>query len=346
MNLMDVLLFQNQTELVKLLRDTQSSYNKHSKREMIEVLYPLLLNKENVSERFQQLTSAAKRIVLTICYDDKLFLAREELYGIVPKVDNLAFLQLVKELTTSGLLFVYLNKNYLIPSQIKKELIKCFQQKINENSLILPANNQINNQLYMVNDLFSFIDIIEEQALPLTKNGLLYKKDFQQIIKQFHRNEPLPSDQWRFGYGRRFSNYPDRFSLIYDYCFYRDWITEEDGNLAIGPKANELHDSRLTECMNGLVRYWLKLYRRPVPAIRLLYKITLDSLKEGEGLEQEFIIAELTPFVDEYYFDSKEDVIRKRFLNMLCSLDIIKMIEDDSFHGITVGPAKAFLTDL
>lgn len=346
MNLMDVLLFQNQAELVKLLRDTQSSYNEHSKREMIEVLYPLLLNKENLNERFQQLTTPAKRIVLTICYDDKLFLSREELYGIVPRVDNLAFLQLMKELTTSGFLFVYLNKNYLIPRQLKKELINCFQRNINENSLILPANNQTNNQLYIVNDLFSFIDIITERALPLTKNGLLYKKDFQQIIKLFHRKEALPSEQWRFGYGRRFSNYPDRFSLIYDYCFYRDWITEKDGNLAIGPKANELHDSRLTECMNGLVRYWLKLYRRPVPAIRLLYKILIESLKEGEGLEQEFIIAELTPFVDEYYFDSKEDVIRKRFLNMLCSLDIIKTIEADSFHGFTVGPAKALLTDL
>lgn len=346
MNLMDVLLFQNQTELVKLLRDTQSNYNEHSKREMIEVLYPLLLNKENLNERFQQLTVAAKRIVLTICYDDKLFLSKEELYGIVPKVDNLAFLQLLKELTTSGLLFVYLNKNYLIPSQLKKELINCFQRNIDDNSLILPSSSHTDNQLYMVNDLFSFIDIITERALPLTKNGLLYKKDFQRIIKLFHRKEVLPSEQWRFGYGRRFSNYPDRFSLIYDYCFYRGWITEKDGNLAIGPRVNELHDSKLTECMHGIVRYWLKLYRRPVPAIQLLFKILIDSLKEGEGLEQEFIIAELTPFVDEYYFDKKEDVIKKRFLNMLCSLDIIIKIENNSFQGFTIGPAKAFLTDL
>lgn len=346
MNLMDVLLFQNQTELVKLLRDTQSSYNEHSKREMIEVLYPLLLKKGNISEKFQQLTIAAKRLVLTICYDDKLFLSREELYGIVPKVDKLTFLQLLKESTASGLLFVYLNKNYLIPSQIKKELINCFQENINDNSLILPSSSHANNQLYMVNDLFSFIDIITERALPLTKNGLLFKKDFQQIIKLFHRKEVLPSEQWRFGYGRRFSNYPDRFSLIYDYCFYRDWITEKDGNLAIGSRANELHDSKLTECVNGLVRYWLMLYRHPVPALRLLYKILIDSLKEGEGIEQEFIITELMPFVDEYYFDTKEDVIKKRFLNMLCALDIIKTIENDSFHGFTIGPAKAFLTDL
>lgn len=345
MNLMDVLLFQNQTELAKLLKDTQSSYNEHSKREMIEVLYPLLVNGEKLRERFQLLSAEAKRLVLTICYDEKLFLSREELYGIVPRVDDSVFRQLVKELTTSGLLFVYLDKNYLIPSQLKKGLVRCFQQNISNHSLMLLSSSNKNNELFIINDLFTFIEIIEERPLPLTKNGLLYKKDFQQIMKLFHQKEFFPNEKWRFGYGRRFSQYPDRFSLIYDYCFYRGWITEHDGKLTLGTKINELHDSKLTECINGLVVYWLKLYRRPVPAIGLLYKLLISSLKEGEGLEEEFIIKELSPFTDEYYFDTKEDVIKKRFLNILSFIDVIKRIETDSFQGFTVGPAKVFLKE-
>jgi hypothetical protein len=49
---------------------------------------------------------------------------------------------------------------------------------------------------------------------------------------------------------------------------------------------------------------------------------------------------------DDYYFDTKEDVIKKRFLMMLSYIDIIKRVETESFQGFTVGPTNIFLKDI
>ncbi|OIJ14798.1 hypothetical protein BKP37_07415 [Anaerobacillus alkalilacustris] len=343
MNLMDVLLFQDRKELGKLLQGIDSNINVHSKREMIEVLYAELTNFHQFSKKFQLLSNDAKRIALTLCFDEKLFLSKEELFGFVPKFDQESFHALVEELTSCGILFAYANKNYLIPIQIKDELIRCFKMNMDVHSFIFPSLEETNVEMEIVNDILSFIDIVVDSPLPLTKNGLIHKKDFQAIMKQFSIKETIPDEKWRFGYGRRFSYYPDRFSFIYDFCFNRKWINETDGTLVIGEKVNELESLKLDIFIQSLVNYWLTLYRRPIPTIKLLFKLFMGLVEDGNGIEEEGIIYEFTPLVTDYYYDTKEDVIKKRFINMLVNLNIIKPIERNGLRFYTVGPAKYLL---
>lgn len=343
MNLMDVLLYQDRNELIRLLEKNDSTLNMNSKRELIEVLYPMLVKSEHVRERFNRLSDDAQKIALILCYDEKMLFSKEELNGFAPNFKEKAFLKLVEELTVNGFLFGYVNRTFLIPIQIKKELIRSIQMKIADHSLILPTFSSEQSEITIVNDVFSFIEYVLEKPLPITKTGIIYKKDFQGIMKHFIYKETLPTDQWRFGYGRRFSQYPDRFSLIYDYCYYKGWLIENEATLMTTKRVEELHEMRLHELMKSIVTYWKKLYRRPFPTVRLLYDILLGSLRVGEGIEEEHLITLLSPFVKEYYFDSKEDIVRKRFLKMLINLDVIKKVEFHHFHGYTVGPSMKFL---
>lgn len=347
MNLMDVLLFQDRNELIKLLKDDDIvACNINSKRELVEILYPMLVNLDHVTNRYNRLTNDAKKMALTLCYDQNILLSKEELNGFVPYLKESAFLEMLEELTANGFLFTYINRTYLVPTQVKKELRRSIKMRIEEEALILPNDSNTQSEITIVNDLFVLIDYIVEKPLSLTKAGVLYKKDFQEIMKQFSYKEVLPKEQWRFGYGRRFAQYPDRFSLIYDFCFHKGWIVENDSTLTATMRVEELYEMRLQELVKSIVTYWHKLYRRAFPTVGLLYELLLDSLNEGEGFEVEFLVSLFSPFVKEYFFDTKEDIIIKRFLNMLMYLDIVKKIENSVFVGVTVGPSMKFLKKL
>ncbi len=343
MNLIDVLLFQDRRQLLNLLKDyDDASYNANSKREMVEILYPKLINKNELTAKFQKLSNDAKRISLSLCYDRKLLLSEEELRGYTPKLKEGVFKKQINELISAGILFTYEGNNFLIPKQIKNELVLQFKSTINEDTFILPIGRGVSEEIEIINDLFYLIDIVAEQRLPLTKNGMVHKKDYQLIMKGFCIKEELPNEKWRFGYGRRFSQYPDRFSLIYDFCFDKGWLREDRGDLTLGQSVEALYQLKLEEFMKDIVKYWLKLYKRPIPSISLLYHLLLDLLNEGEGLEEQCIITSLSPFVEDYYFDRKEDIIQKRFLEMLNHLNLVKKVEIEGFCCYTIGPANKY----
>ncbi|RXJ03961.1 hypothetical protein DS745_00800 [Anaerobacillus alkaliphilus] len=343
MNLMDVLLFQDRSELRKLLKESDRSLNINSKRELVEVLYPRLANFDDLKERYQQLSNDAKKVILHLCYDKKMFISKEELNGFVPKRKGNEFHELINELATNGLLFVFKQGNYVVPIQVKNELIRCIQIEIKDNSFILPSSTSDQKEITIVTDIFAFVDFIMDKPLTLTKSGAMYKKDFQALMNVFSYKESLPNDQWRFGYGRRFSLYPDRFSLIYDFCFSNGWLKETADTLTIHTSVEELFEMRINELMQSIVTYWHKLYRRPFPSVRLLYLLLFNSLVEGEAVEEDYLLSAFAPFVNEYYFDTKEDVITKRFLQMLVYLDVVSKVELEHFTGYTIGPSHRFL---
>lgn len=343
MDLMDVLLFQDRKQLGKILSGHATSFDVHSKRKMIEVLYPSLINGNQMSERYLLLPDEAKKIILTLCYNGKLFISKEELFGLVPKLQKDAFNKIIEDLLNAGILFLYADNHILIPTQIKQGFIRLFMSNLDNYRFVLPSIIEMDNEIDVINDIFSFVDVIIQTPLPLTKNGLLHKRDFEAIMKLFIKKEVLPNEQWRFGYGRRFAKYPDRFSLIYDYCFYKGWIIEKDGFLTTGERVGELEELKLTNFIQGLTHFWLKLYKRPIPSIHLLFELLMEVVEDGFGIEEEGMISELTPFVDDYYYDTKKDIIKKRFLNMLEHINVIKSVDIGGIYYYTKGPAMVFL---
>lgn len=341
---MDVLIFQDRNHLVKLLNNRTIECNQNSKRELVETLFPELLNAELLQAKFKGLTNNAKVVVMQVCYGERIFFSKEELLALIPKSNLKLHKKILLELVNEGFLFVCSNQNYTIPSQLKQVIIRLFKKPFIESALYGPESpNDETTTIKLVEDLLTFVDYVADKPLSLTKAGSLHKKDYLLLMKKFEVQEELPNEQWRFGYGRRFYHYPDRFSLLYDYCFKNGWTIEEDGQLKVTKKISQLEKMTVTDLMNGLIRYWLKLYKRPVPTIGFLYSFVIDILNEIDTIEESVFVDYLKSFVEEYYFDDAEKIIKARLLKMLEQFQLIKVIEVNNIRCYSFGITKNIL---
>lgn len=345
MNLMDVLLFQKQKELKKLLCGSNPEINVHSKREIVEFLIPLLMNVDEISNRMRGLSDEARTVLLALSCDEKLTYCNEELLCFVPRSTRSNYLLIYEELMNNGFLFSYVEKQMIVPIQLKQRIIKVFTRKLEEDLIAFPSRENENKLIPIVNDIFSFVEMLAEKPIPITVNGVIYKKDFNRIMDNFSYPENYPNEKWRFGYGRRFANYPDRFSLIYDFCYSKKWIKEEDGFLSVTNESEQLYDLKIYECISSLIQYWLKLYKRNIPIIPCLYKLLVSTIREEKGLDEEVIISMFSPFVEPYYYDDKQAIIRKRLLAMLVHLNVLQKIEVGQLYGYTTGVAKKMINE-
>ena len=90
----------------------------------------------------------------------------------------------------------------------------------------------------------------------------------------------MPKGTWRFGYGRMFKEYPNRFSFIYDYCYYHQLISEHDLTLRIngGMVRHGLVEGK-KESLAEVYTFWLRLYKNPIPNIQSLSGLDGSSLR-------------------------------------------------------------------
>lgn len=343
---MDVLLYQDRKHLSKLLKAQQqlaNNCNHHSKKEMIEVLFPALINSNLLKDRFEQLSDDEKKVLLQVCYDKRIFYAIEEISAFIPRSQKDRCEEFIRRIINIGFLFQCSNDRYIMPIQLKRETVQLFKQPFKEQVLFVSFSTERDKSIYVVNDLITFIDYVSEAPLSLTKNGSMYKKDFSAIMNRFEVKEVLPTEQWRFGYGRRFNQYPDRFSLIYDYCFKNRWIKEENGYLMVTSQAERLDDLSVSDLLSRLLNYWLKVYKEPVPMIPYLFRFITELLEEGDAIEEDVITDLLLPFVEEYYYDKKDVIIKGRFLKMLEHFQIVTSSEISNLRCYTIGLAYQLL---
>src|SRR5690606_97080 len=106
---------------------------------------------------------------------------------------------------------------------------------------------------------------IFQNEIQLAADGSMYKRYLLQLLNRFSVSEQPPArGEWRFGYGRYFNHYPNRFSLLYDYCWHAKWISEKGDTLKLTDAGME----RLTESSGDesekQYRLWLRLYKGPV----------------------------------------------------------------------------------
>ncbi|TCP58948.1 XPB/Ssl2-like helicase family protein [Tumebacillus sp. BK434] len=167
-------------------------------------------------------------------------------------------------------------------------------------------------------DLALFLNFVSKNDIRITKDGTILKRVQQQILALFEiKEEPLGKVAWRFGYGRRFHDYPDRFALIYDYCFSSGLIEETgEGELLATPAAAEWLLQPEKARAADLFRYWRLLYRRPIPQLKLCIA-TLAQTAKGDWVHAASMNELLTPYVGNYYYEQAELVMEQRIYQML-----------------------------
>jgi hypothetical protein len=170
----------------------------------------------------------------------------------------------------------------------------------------------------MVRDTMVFLNFVAKEDVRITKDGKIVKRTQQQLLSLFEiKEEALGDVSWRFGYGRRFHDYPDRFALIYDYCYQRGLIEETaDGCLRVKPAVEAWKAQAEKERLHDIFRYWRLLYRRPIPRLKLCVA-TLAQAAKHDWVHVASMNRLLTPYVNDYYFDKAPSVMEQRIYNML-----------------------------
>ncbi|WP_028610550.1 hypothetical protein [Paenibacillus harenae] len=194
-------------------------------------------------------------------------------------------------------------------------------------------------QLLIHDDITQFLHYSYHNEVQLTADGSMYKRFTQQILDRFGVQEEMPAKgAWRFGYGRHFNHYPNRFSFIYDYSLASKYINESQTVLGLLPAGEERLVSRPPGEPEQLYRFWLKLYKGPVTNILALVH-WIDSLAV-QWVTVESLREVLVPFIKPYYYDDANTILEQRILTMMVHLGMLRLGEHP-IHGAVVKMTKA-----
>ncbi|WP_317890746.1 hypothetical protein [Paenibacillus arenilitoris] len=194
-------------------------------------------------------------------------------------------------------------------------------------------------QLLIHDDITQFLHYAYHNEIQLTGDGSMYKRFSQQILDRFGVREEFPSKgEWRFGYGRHFNHYPNRFSFIYDYCFASQYISEIQPALRLTPAGEERLVSKPPNEPELLYRFWLKAYKGPVANLLALVH-WVNALAE-EWVTVESMRQVLVPFIKPFYYDDANTILEQRIMAMMVHLGMLRVGEHPS-HGAVVKMTKA-----
>ncbi|MCR2802996.1 hypothetical protein [Paenibacillus soyae] len=192
----------------------------------------------------------------------------------------------------------------------------------------------------LLDDIKTFLHYVYHYEVQLVSDGSMYKRFLQQLLDLMGvQEEPPAKGAWRFGYGRHFNQYPDRFSLLYDFCCSAKYVSESEGLLAVTEAGKErLLKSPTTSEHEQLYRYWLKIYKGPVA--NLLSLVHWVHSLSGEWVTVESVRRVLTPFVKTYYYDDPNAIFEARLLKMMTHLGLLR-IGEHPLYGTVMRMTKA-----
>lgn len=172
-------------------------------------------------------------------------------------------------------------------------------------------------------DLLQLLKYAQDHDMPLTSDGTLYKRQLGQVLDCLSITEAVPGKGgWRFGYGRRYRDYPDRFSLLYDYAWYNGLIREQAEWLTLTDEGRAYLGGGERPDTPQLYRFWLQLYKGPIPNLHSLVQwigrlasdwVTVGSLHDV-----------LAPLIRAYYYDGPREILERRTLLMMMHLGLLR----------------------
>ncbi|MDG5787583.1 hypothetical protein QA612_08750 [Evansella sp. AB-P1] len=328
MKLVQVLLNQPQKELVDRVNELHISCNSRSRQELTEQLTKVLLNKVRLKEEWTSLLNTEQHLLLQMCYHSTIqFITSDELKICLKQDDRKDFDQIIRKLRKKGWIYQDTSGFWILPLELKEWIHEHNYEEWCEDFIYIPKQQDRNFQV--VNDVFTFLDIVEEKKVSLTKMKTIYKKELLTILSQLSVEESPPQEQWRFGYGRHFNSYPDCFSFLYDFCFDQGWIVEGEA-LMIGPNWEKGQRISVNELMDRMLRAYIKLYRRAIPQLPFLLEMLRMVLVKGEAIEKKQLISRIKQYVDPYYYDKPTDIIHLRIIKILTYIHFLssKMVDN------------------
>lgn len=332
MRVTDWLTYTDIDQLKQLNRFYQCECNYHSKNELICSLLQRMNRKSLIKEIVTQLSNEELRFLQLIVLDTSESYTMEEL---VAKGRAALFgeegepRRLIASALKKGWLFRgyshSTNNLYEMPTDTKERITDLITEPyLQEKELITPDFYRDEENL-MVADLYSFLGYLQRDIVRLAGDGGIYRNQ-QKILFQglYVVEEPVSGKGPRFGFGRNYHLYPDRFSLIYDYAFYKGYIEEhEQGYLQLTVLGNDKLIKKDAEEGKNMYRFWIRLYRKPIPHLPIIIRwIGLLSNSGWISLNQCYEVS--SSWLAPYYYESVETLFQ-RIIQIMLHLGILKV---------------------
>ncbi|OAB44294.1 hypothetical protein [Paenibacillus glacialis] len=343
MNLADMLTFADIGQLTTIASHYECECKRNSKHELIQSILVTLNRREFIGQQIRCLSVDDLRFLNAILFDSRSYFNVEELIAIIrqtsfqiaeserskdqPKIQSPR--EVIARFKSSGWLFNGMTQHTRYLFQIPEDLKERFRKELG--SYVKSKMNYTEEpsvyreeQGLMAEDLLFFLRYVHQQEIEMNQEGTMYRRTQQQIMESFHITESLLSKGgWRFGYGRTFTTYPSRLALIYDYAFHMNYIEEMGHRLKITSMGMEKLDQGMRDSMVQVFRYWLRLYKQPIPNLSsLVYWIghcardwvALSSLHEALGW-----------LIKPYYYDTSQSIMEQRVLQMMMHLGLVRI---------------------
>jgi hypothetical protein len=306
---------------------------KHSKHELICSLLQVMGKKPVLRRSMETLEEEERRFLELLVMDPGPSYTMEELMakaGAAANGKKGNHRDLVVGAISRGWLFPgYSHRTqylYHMPSDLRLRVLDLLVEPYRNSGdvRLQPPEVYRDEQGQLSADLHHFLDYIRGQIVRLTADGAIYRQQQKQMFKTFYiPEEPISDKGPRFGFGRKYHLYPERFSLLYDYAFYQGYIMEdEEGYLCLTERGFGKIQSKEDEGKE-MFRFWIRLYRKPIPHLPVVIR-WVASLAQPGWLAADTLRRAVTPWLNPYFYETTDSLFEK-ILRMMAHLGVIRV---------------------
>lgn len=338
MNLAEILVYTDIRQLNQMADHYGCECNPHSKNELITTLLANLRHKQTISREIEQLSPEETHFFLLLFLDKRTEMSLEDLLakaGVALDAKKEGKQEEARKYVAKamkrGWIFPAKSRTigqYQVPLDIREPLLHTWLQKWqkDENAFVLEPDAYRDEGTALVDDIMQFLRFLQREPVPLTAEGGMYKRYQQQVLQFLQvKEEPLTPERWRFGYGLHFDLYPDRFSLIYDFCYYQRWIEEVPGQVSLTEAGNEQLQKPYSDALyHEVIRFWMRLYKRAVPNLPMLVQL-IPMMAASGWVTQTALARRLLPWIRAFYYDDPNNILVNRILKMMVHLGLIRV---------------------
>ncbi len=370
MNLSDMLGYADIQQLSRIAGVYQCDCNGNSKNELIQSILSTVSRKDIVEQQINSMTLEDLRFLNSLLFDTTESFSLEDLIARVqqsrfgeessPKPIEVKPVKSRKKKENAkappsprdtivrfkhqGWLFNGYNgpDRYLfqVPNDLKQRFREALQRKFKEQMQYTDEPPVYRDeQSLMQEDITVLLKYIRHHDIQLAADGAMYKRNVMQLLDLLGVQEQLPGKgEWRFGYGRSFNQYPNRLSLLYDYCYSAGFINEQDATLSLTSLGEQRLTGFLVQEAEQIYRFWLKQYKGPVVQLHAIVNwieslahqwVTITSLSE-------VLVSLIKPF----YYDGSKTILEKRIIVMMLHLGLLR-IGEHPLYGTVIRMTKA-----
>ncbi|GGH24305.1 hypothetical protein [Paenibacillus segetis] len=340
MNLADMLTFADIGQLSRIANHYRCDCNENSKHELIQSILQTIGSREFIEQHVSGLSLEDLRFLNTLLFDGRRQFSLEELIAFAQQSrftedarEKESPRDVITRFRQRGWLFNGSTQNTRYLFEVPEDLSQRFREVLERRfkSEMIPALGEPSMYREEIDllpeDLNLFLRYVQNHEIPLNNEGIMYRRNQMQIMETLHISESLVGKGWRFGYGRRFKDYPSRFALLYDYAFHARLIREDVGGLRLTPHGVSMLDDEKRDPMMQFVSFWLRLYKGPIPnLLSIVYWIERCS-KEWVMISS--LYENMETLIKPFYYDSSESIFEERILRMMLHLGMVRMGEDD-----------------